>query len=272
MIRARVIPCLLVTGEATLVKTVGFARAQYIGDPVNTVSIFNDLEVDEIAILDIEASRQDREPQFELIREITANCFIPLSYGGGVKTIDHMKRLFDVGVEKIILNTALFSDPDLVSGASEHFGAQAIVASIDVKQTLLGRRKVFRRLGQAVKHSRARSEQTNDLLRSLDFDDPADFARYVQALGVGEIFLNSVDRDGTFEGYDLDLIRAVVKASDVPVVACGGAKNFRDLRTPVLQAGASAVAAGSIFVYQNQNRSVLVSFPDRSELKEIFAP
>lgn len=255
MMRARVMPCLLLTGDGTLVKTVQFRDRNYIGDPVNTVSIFNDLEVDEIVVLDIDASKDGRAPQFDLLKEIAENCFIPMAYGGGVRTIDQMKALFQIGIEKVVLNSALVDSPDLVSQASNQFGMQAIVASIDVKKNLLGGYRVFDRLG---KHpGRAK--------------DPVIFAKEVQSLGAGEILLNSVDRDGTFKGFDLDLLKLIAPAVDVPLIACGGAKNFRDLRNPVLQAGASAVAAGSVFVYQNESRSVLVSFPTQSELKEIFA-
>lgn len=255
MLRVRVIPCLLVR-DGALVKTVRFKDAAYIGDPLNAVRIFNELEVDEIAVFDITASRQKREPDFKLIREIASQCFMPLAYGGGVSEVAQFKTLFNIGVEKVLVNTALLRRPQLVSEAAALFGSQSVIASIDVKKDLLGRPRVH-----------APNGHDSAAVRSLL---PDELARQAAALGAGEIFLNSVDRDGTMEGYDVELIRRVASAVDVPVIACGGAGEYAHLRDPVARGGASAVAAGSLFVYQSRLRSVLINFPDRAELENLF--
>ncbi len=255
MYRTRVIPCLLLSDQ-TLVKTIRFSNPTYIGDPVNTVRIFNDLEVDELFILDIDASLKKTSPDFALLEEIASQCFMPLGYGGGIKTVEDCKRLFKIGIEKVAVNTLLLDSPEVVKEAASCFGSQSIVGIIDVKKNWLGKYKVFSRT--------ARNQKEVDRL------DVVEYARTIEGLGVGEIILYSVDRDGTFQGYDLELIKQVSEAVSVPVVACGGASSFSDLALPVHQSGASAVAAGSIFIFQNQNRSVLINFPDQSELKELF--
>lgn len=255
MLRVRVIPCLLVQ-DGALVKTVEFRKAAYIGDPMNAVRIFNELEVDELVVLDIAATREGRLPDFKLVREMATQCFMPLAYGGGVRTVEDFRTLFNIGIEKVVVNSELFRNPALVTEAAAIFGSQSVIASVDVKKNLLGRHKVFSRVG----HDAAK-------VPSLE---PEAFARFAAGLGAGEIFLNSVDQDGTMKGYDLELIRRVTESVDVPVIACGGAGQYSDLRLPVEKGAASAVAAGSLFVYQSRLRSVLINFPDRKELEQLF--
>jgi len=248
MLKIRVIPCLLLRGRA-LVKTVRFAKPSYVGDPINTVRIFNEKEVDEIILLDIAATAEGRRPPFQLIEEIAGECFMPLTYGGGVRSLEDMQTIFSLGVEKIALNSYASASPEFIRQASDRFGSQSVVASIDVKRSLLGRPRVHVRGG-----------------RGADGADPVAYARTLESLGAGEILLTSVNRDGTFSGYDIDLVRQVCAALSVPLIACGGASGVGDFRLAA-QAGAAAVAAGSLFVYQGPNRAVLINFPSRAELK-----
>jgi cyclase len=249
MLRTRVMPCLLLRRRG-LVKTVKFKDANYVGDPINTVRIFNEKEVDELIFLDIQATPDGRPPQFELLGEIADECFMPFTYGGGLRTLDAIERVLKRGAEKVALNTIAHEDPYLVRTAARRFGRQSIVASIDAARGMLGKYRVFTRGG---------SVNTGE--------DPVTCARRMEDLGAGEILLTSMDRDGTLEGYDLELIRRVTEAVGIPVIACGGAGGIEDFVQAVKGAGASAVAAGSLVVYQGRNRAVLVGFPEKRELK-----
>lgn len=253
MYRARVIPCLLLRGGG-LVKSIKFKRHRYLGDPINAVKIFNEKEVDELVFLDITASREGREPPFELLAQVTSECFMPVCYGGGVRSMEHIRRLFGIGVEKVALNTWAVQHPDLVSDAADQFGAQSVIVSIDVKRRWLGRAEV-RTLG---------GTRRTGL-------DPVPWAREMERRGAGELLLTSIDRDGTMAGYDLALIRAVAGAVSIPVVACGGAGRVADLVAAVKEAGASAAAAGSMFVYQGPHRAVLINYPSAEELRDVIA-
>lgn len=249
MLNHRVIPCLLMK-DGGLVKTRRFKDPVYVGDPINAIRIFNEKEVDELALLDISATAQGRAPNFELIEEIASECFMPLAYGGGVRTMAQVKQLLRLGVEKIIINSALHSDPEFVREAARTFGSQAIVASMDVKRKLLGRQEVF----------------TKNAGTATGID-PVTFARQAQQLGVGEILLTAVDRDGTMVGYDLDLVAKVAQAVNVPVIASGGASSLADFGAAVRQGHASAVAAGAMFVFYGPHRAVLISYPDYDKLR-----
>jgi len=251
MIRPRVIPCLLLKNEG-LVKTVKFKDPKYLGDPINIVRIFNDKEVDELIFLDILATVEDHRPNFDLLGKITSECFMPLGYGGGIRDMEDVKRLLSIGVEKFVLNTSAVENPALIRAAADHAGSQAVVISIDVKKTLFGKFEVFTRAGK----------KGTGL-------DPVKFAVDMEQQGAGEIFVNSIDRDGTMQGYDLDLIRRVAESVTVPVVACGGAGNINHLAEAV-KAGASAAAAGSLFVFQGPLRGVLISYPAQEELKRVM--
>ncbi len=250
MLRTRVIPCLLLRNRG-LVKTVGFKNATYVGDPINTVRIYNEKEIDELIFLDITASIEGKEPQFQLIAQIASECFMPFAYGGGIRSIDDIARILHGGAEKVALNTAAWERPELITEAAKRFGSQAVVASIDVKKRWHGGYAVYRRGGQ-----------------ERVAGDPAALAVRLEELGAGEILLTSIDRDGTMDGYDLDLIRRVSAATSVPVVASGGAGSVSDFGRAVNEGGASAVAAGSMVVYQGRNRAVLINFPSQAELRE----
>lgn len=249
--RIRVIPCLLIH-KGGLVKSVKFKDYKYVGDPINAVKIFNEKEVDEIALLDISATLENRAPLLSQITEIASEAFMPLSYGGGITTLEQIKDIFYAGVEKVILNTSAFKNPKLISEAARLFGNQSVVVSMDVKNALLRGSRVYIENGK-----------TNTGLT------PIQYAKMMQDAGAGEIILNSIDRDGTFNGYDYKLISEVSKAIEIPLVVLGGAANTMDFKKAI-QSGASAVAAGSMFVFQGPHRAVLISYPSQTELKEII--
>jgi cyclase len=242
--RIRVVPTLLLNASGGLVKTVGFQDRTYIGDPINTVRIFNAKGVDELILLDIDASRDDQPAKIDLIRDIVSEAFMPVGYGGGIKSVDQMVELFRCGVEKVILSTAAVEDPDIIPAASARFGSQSVVACLDVK------RRLFSGYGVTSRGGESRHEGT-----------PEAWAKRLCDQGAGEVIVYNIDRDGSYRGYDLKLMRRIVSAIDVPVVACGGASSREDLVAAV-DCGCSAVAAGSLFVYQSRGKGILISYTD----------
>jgi len=248
----RVIPCLLLDDEA-MVKTVRFTAPRYLGDPINVINLFNRFEVDEITLLDIGATERDDHPPFDLIERLAAECWVPLAYGGGIRSIDDIRTVLSSGVEKVVLGTVASDEPELISRAADVFGSQAVVVAVDARRAGSGH-EVFVQGGERAVGS-----------------NPGAYARRAAAHGAGEILVTSIDRDGTMEGYDLDLIRTVAEAVAVPVIACGGAGERAHLLTPIRDAGASAVAAGSIFVFRGPERGVLINFPERTQLEALFA-
>jgi cyclase len=245
-------PCLLLR-NAGLVKTIRFQNPSYVGDPVNAIRIFNEKEVDELIFLDITATVEGKRPPFKMIAEIASECFMPVTYGGGITSLEDIRQIFGLGIEKVSINSYASQHPELVRAASERFGSQSIVASIDAKRTRWKGYRVFTHGGR-VNTGR----------------HPVEWALAMQEAGAGEILLNSIDQDGTMAGYDVDLIRQVTSAVRVPVIACGGAGRVEDLGAAV-RAGASAVAAGSMVVYHGRNRAVLINFPTRDEQERAFA-
>lgn len=233
-----------------LVKSIKFKNYTYVGDPINAVKIFNEKEVDEIVILDISAARENRPPNINQVKEIASEAFMPLGYGGGITKLQEIKELINAGVEKVILNISAFNNPGLISEAAKFIGSQSIVVSIDVKKNIWGKYKVYINNG---------SKSTNI--------DPVAFAKQMEQAGAGELLLNAIDRDGTFGGYDIELISLICSNVSIPVVAIGGASTVNDFAQAV-QAGASAVAAGSMFVFQRPHRAVLISYPSQKELTE----
>ena len=246
--RPRLIPCLLLS-DGGLVKTVRFKDPNYLGDPINAVKIFSEKCVDELCVQDIQASREGRGPDFDLLEDIASEAFMPLSYGGGVTTVEQAARLFHIGFEKVILNTALIDRPELVRELAERFGSQSVVASIDVKLDRLRRYRCVVAGG-----TRATGET------------PFALAQRAQALGAGEVLLNSVDRDGMMQGYDLKLVKSVADGLTVPLVACGGAHDAADLARVLHEGHAHAAAAGSLFVYFGPLKAVLINVPSEEEL------
>jgi cyclase len=244
----RVIPVLLLQDEG-LVKTVRFKNPKYIGDPLNTVRIFNEKEVDELILLNISSGLIP----WELLKEIAAECFMPLAYGGGIRTIEDIRRLLKSGIEKVIISSQLYHTLDFVSEAIKEFGSSTVVASLDVKKNLLGNYELYSNGGKVNTRKH-----------------PVQFARELERIGVGEIMLHAIDREGTMTGYDLKLISEVAAVVNIPVIASGGAATIADLDRAVNQAGASAVAAGSMFVFHGKHKAVLISYPDQADLKRIF--
>ena len=247
----RVIPCLLLSNGG-LVKTARFGRPRYVGDPINAIRIFNEKYVDELVFLDIEASRTGDEPDYDLIARIAGECFMPLCYGGGIRTLDQARRIVAMGVEKIAVNSRAIEQPALITQLAEELGASSVVAAIDVKTDWLGRQRVY--------HPGRR--RTTGL-------DPVAHARALVDAGAGELFVNSVDRDGTYEGFDTGLISAITSAVSVPVIACGGAAGLDDMRA-AFTAGASAAAAGSLFVFYGPHQAVLINYPEYSSVQRLF--
>lgn len=243
MYRSRIIPCLLLRNQG-LVKTRKFKDPVYVGDPINAVRIFSEKEVDELVILDIDASREAREPNYELVAEIAGECFMPVGYGGGIKTLAQVRKLIRCGIEKVVINSAAVESTVVISEAAAVFGNQAVVGAIDVRRTFLGGYRVFAKSG---------TQETK--LR------PEDHATALVAAGAGEIFLNNIDCDGQMQGYDIELIKRVSASVNVPVVACGGAGTLDHMREAMSESGASAVAAGSMFVFHGKHRAVLISYP-----------
>lgn len=250
MLRTRVIPCLQLIDES-LVKTIKFGDYGYIGDPINTVRIFNELEVDELCFLDIRATKENRSPNFKILSEIANECFMPLSYGGGVKDADTAKKILSIGFEKIILNTAAYDNNSLVTEIANHSGNQSVIGSIDVKKNIFGKYQVF----------------TNDGTKKRDLD-PVIWAKNLEELGAGELLITSMDRDGTWKGFDSDFLLSITKAVTIPVIANGGAGNINHIISVVKDANVSAVAIGSMVVYQSQGLGVLVNFPDKHLLEK----
>jgi cyclase len=252
MRRVRIIPVLLIDSTAGLVKTVKFGRRTYIGDPINAVRIFNDKGVDELVLLDIDATRDGREPNYAVIEEIASEAFMPVAYGGGITNPAQVQRLLRCGLEKVVLSTAAHDKPELVCEAARRSGAQSVVVCIDVKRGLFGSSVVTRGGRSRTKFS------------------PEEAARRAVEAGAGEIIVQSVDRDGTFSGYDEPLLTSIARSVAVPVIALGGARNLDDFQSAVAEAGCSAAAAGSMFVFQGVARGILISYPSETELDGLY--
>lgn len=240
---------MLQISDGNLVKTVQFNNPRYLGDPVNAVKIFNLKQVDELMIIDIDATKYAREPNFKLLEDIANQAFMPLSYGGGIKTVDQMRKIFSIGYEKVIINTEFINNPLLIREASDEFGSQSIVVSIDVKKIKNGAYRCSYNSGR----------------ENLE-ESPESLARKACTYGAGEIVVYSIDNDGMMNGYDLNLIKEISNSVSVPVIACGGAKNINDLSSVISQTNAHAVAAGSMFVYYGRLNAVLINMPSEQEL------
>nr|WP_293303669.1 AglZ/HisF2 family acetamidino modification protein [Allomuricauda sp.] len=249
----RIIPCLLLRDDG-LVKTVKFNKSTYIGDPINAVKIFNEKEVDELVFLDIDASRKKKEPPYQVIRDIATECFMPFCYGGGIKTIDQIRKIIASGAEKVAINTTAYYKPELIREAAEIFGSSTIVVSIDYKKNLFGKENVF------VEGGKKNTKK-----------DPVSYAVAMEELGAGELFVNSIERDGMMTGYDLGMVERITESVSIPVIACGGASKLDDFKSVLTTAGASAAAAGSFFVFQSKKKGVLISYPNPVEVKEIIS-
>jgi cyclase len=235
------------------VKSVKFKDYCYIGDPINAVKIFNDLRADELLFLDILASRENRCISLDFVRNVGEEANMPFAVGGGIRTIKEIKDIINAGAEKVVINTFAAENPEFIHEASDTFGSSTIVVSMDVKRKLFGTNKLYTYGGR---HSTGL--------------DPVDFAGLMQNMGAGEILITSVEKDGTMQGYDLDLIRQIAESITIPVVASGGAANYDDFRNAVRQSYASAVAAGSMFVFHGPRKAVLINYPEKTVLEKIF--
>jgi imidazole glycerol-phosphate synthase subunit HisF len=248
----RVIPVLLLAQNG-IVKTVRFARPRYLGDPINAVKIFNEKKADELILLDIEATSKGRIA-FDWVEDIISEAFMPIAYGGGITSVDQCAELFTRGVEKVVLNSAAYERPQLISDIAERFGSQSVVVSIDARRNIWKSSKAYIHGGR----------------KATKFD-PAELAVKCEAMGAGEIMLTSVAREGTFAGYDIDLLHSVSSAVRVPVVAHGGAGSVADFEEAVVRGGCSAVAAGSMFVFSARGEGVLITYPSESELEQFWS-
>jgi imidazole glycerol-phosphate synthase subunit HisF len=251
MIRPRIIPILLLK-DSGLVKTLQFKNPKYIGDPINAIRIFNDKEVDELVLLDIDASKSNEMPDLNVLKNITSECFMPLSFGGGIHSIEMIREILKIGVEKVILNSAVVKNPNLISEASRNFGKSTIVVSIDYKKNFL--------------HNNVYINGGNTKTKLK----PIEWAIECERLGAGEIIINSIKKDGTMSGYDFDLLKSISNSVSIPVIASGGAGSLKDFSKAITNCNASAVAAGSYFVFKGKHRAVLITYPSRKELNLFF--
>ena len=252
MVLKRIIPCVLYS-DGGLVKTKKFRSPNYIGDPINSLRLFNDMGVDELLFIDIDASKNKSEPNFTLVQEIASECFMPLSYGGGVKDVHTVEKLLKMGVEKVAINSAFLSNLNLCKKISQEFGSSTLIGSIDVRKNLIGRYRVY-----------------NHIKKKILSMDPIDYAKQLEAYGVGEIFINNVDLDGTFNGYDISLLQEIENKLSVPIIPCGGAGSLTDLSEVFNKTKIKAVAAGSIFVYTGKFNAVLINFPTEDQKEQIM--
>jgi cyclase len=241
-LQPRIIPVLLLH-KGGLYKTKQFRNPSYVGDPMNAVRIFNEKEVDELLILDIDCSKEGKAPNYTLIEEIVSEAFMPVGYGGGIASVEIAKKVFHLGVEKVIVNTALQNNLQLLAEIAAIYGAQSVVASIDCKKSfLIGTKAYFLNGSQKSNHT------------------PIELAKIAEQAGAGELILNAIDREGSYQGYDIELLKQIVEAVNIPVVVSGGASSVADFDA-AKQAGASGMAAGSMFIYQRPHNAVLISYP-----------
>lgn len=252
MLRPRIIPSLLVHKKG-LVKTVRFKDAKYIGDPLNAVRIFNEKEVDELVVFDIDATVLGIEPDYTLIERLANQSRMPICYGGGVKTVEQAQKIFSLGIEKIALSSAVFHNPELISEISERVGSQSVIVVLDVKKKLFGRYEIYTHNGK----------------KSTGID-PVEFAKKAQGLGAGEIILNSIDNDGVMKGFDLDLVDKIRRAITIPMTVLGGAGGLNDLKRVIRKYGIIGVAAGSLFVFKGVFKAVLINYPSKQEKSNLF--
>ena len=255
MLRPRITPCLLVKDHG-LVKTRQFKEPKYVGDPINAVRIFNEKEVDEIMVVDIDASVQQCEPDYTLIKNLAAECRMPLCYGGGVKSVNQVERIIALGVEKVAISSAALEDPQLINSSAKVVGNQSVVVVLDVmRDPKTGKWEIFT-------HNATRATKR----------DPVDTAKQMEQLGAGEIILNSINRDGMVNGYDLELVHSVRKSVGVPMTVLGGAGSLKDIPALFASFGILGAAAGSLFVFKGVYRAVLINYPSRANKDGLIAP
>lgn len=253
MLRPRITPCLLIRNGG-LVKTVNFANPKYVGDPINAVRIFNEKEVDEIIVLDIDASVLNQEPDYALIRNLAAECRMPLCYGGGVKSVDQIEKIISLGVEKVAISSAAIANPDLIAKAAEVVGSQSISVVMDVKKGRFGEYEIF----------------THNGTKAMGLN-PSEFAKAAETRGAGELIVNAIHCDGVMKGYDLELARKVRESTSLPITVIGGAGSLQDISALIQALGTIGAAAGSLFVFKGNFRAVLINYPSRAEKDALVA-
>lgn len=252
MLENRLIPVLLLSGKG-LVKTVKFKNPKYVGDPINAIKIFNDKEVDELVFLDIKASKENRGPNFELLKNICSECFMPLAYGGGITKLEEVEKLYSIGFEKVIINNSAFDNPNLIKEAVRLSGSQSIIGCVDYKKSLFGKKNLYtHKKGKVLKISVL--EYINQLID----------------MGIGEIIIQSVDNDGMMNGFDVDFLNDIASKVNIPVVGVGGAGNIDHIKQLLKPGHVSAAAAGSMFVFHGPHKAVLINYPNQEKVKEIF--
>ncbi len=251
MLRPRIIPCLLVQNKG-LVKTVKFKDPKYVGDPLNAVKIFNEKEVDELMVVDIDATRESRPPDFGLIKNLAAECRMPLCYGGGVTTVEQARKIISLGAEKVAISYAAMSNPEIIPAMAEAVGRQSVVVVLDVRKKMFGGYEIYT-------HNNKKSTGKN----------PVKYAQYLNDLGIGELVINSIDKDGTMQGYDFNLVDKIRAVTDMPLTVLGGAGSMDDIRALIDRYGVIGAAAGSFFVFKGKYRAVLISYPSLEEKKPL---
>jgi cyclase len=254
MLRSRIIPCLLVHNKG-LVKTVNFKNPKYVGDPINAVKIFNEKEVDELIVLDIDASSHGRGPDVTLIRNLAAECRMPLCYGGGVTQVKEAKEIINLGAEKVAISSSAIKNPSLITEIAEAVGKQSVIVIIDVKKS-----GIFNNKYEVFIHNGKQSTGK----------DPVDFSVEIEKLGAGEIVINSIDNDGCMKGYDLKLAQAIRDATSIPLTILGGAGSLKDIKELIDKFGIIGAAAGSLFVFKGPYKAVLINYPKQTEIIELF--
>jgi imidazole glycerol-phosphate synthase subunit HisF len=252
MMLPRIIPCLLLK-DKYLHKTIRFNKPVYIGDPINAIKILNDKQVDELIFLDIDASSKKKAPNLEIIANIASECFMPVCYGGGIKNIQDIRTILNLGIEKISISSQAVENPNFIKEASSIFGSQSITVCIDVKKNFFGEYEVV------ILNAKKKTHWI-----------PLDFALKMEEMGAGEILINSVDRDGTMKGYDISLVKTISSALQIPVVACGGAGSMNHIVQVLKEGKVSSAAAGSLFVFYGSSKGVLINYPDEEELKLLY--
>ncbi|NQT27628.1 imidazole glycerol phosphate synthase subunit HisF [candidate division KSB1 bacterium] len=253
MLYPRIIPCLLVHKKG-LVKTVGFKEPKYVGDPINAVKIFNEKEVDELIVIDIDATTQNHEPDYKMIENLAVECRMPFCYGGGIKTTDQAQRIFSLGVEKIAISSIAIENPSIVAKIADRVGNQSVVVVVDV------RKKRFSNYYEIYTHNGTQKSKKN----------PFEFVSEVEKLGAGEIVVNSIDKDGTMNGYDLDLIESIRDSISIPLTVLGGAGTLNDIGVLINKFGIIGAAAGSLFVFKGKYKAVLINYPSPDEKQKLI--
>ena len=252
MLRPRIIPCLLYHDKG-LVKTVGFNTPKYVGDPINAVRIFNEKEVDELAFFDIDATVNNQEPNYVLIEKLANQSRMPLCYGGGIKKLEQALKIFSLGIEKIALSSSAIYNPKLIAEIAERVGSQSVIVVLDVKKKLFGGYEVYT-------HNGKKPTGIN----------PLTFTAEIEKMGVGEIIINSIDKDGMMNGYDLNLIQKVSETITIPLTALGGAGSLSDIKKLADKHGVIGIGAGSLFVFKGPYKAVLINYPSQSEKHKLF--